>query len=108
MVDESLDLGLPWQVGIWDRMSDIYQREIDARQRRVALVEQPTSVVVGRVVLERAAHERRMIARHAVQPAAVVARLVVSEHAIGEHRFWGKMARCTSSRTHAGHISMHR
>ncbi len=31
MVDECLDLGLPWQVGIWDRMSDIYQREIDAR-----------------------------------------------------------------------------
>ena len=31
MVDERLDLGLPWQVGIWDRMSDIYRREIDAR-----------------------------------------------------------------------------
>ena len=25
------DAGLAWQVGVWDKMSEIYQREIDAR-----------------------------------------------------------------------------
>lgn len=31
MVDERSDLGFAWQVRIWDKMADLYQREIDAR-----------------------------------------------------------------------------
>jgi len=28
---DTIDAGLAWQVGVWDRMADVYQREIDRR-----------------------------------------------------------------------------
>lgn len=31
MVDDTIDDGFAWQVGVWDKMADIYQREIDSR-----------------------------------------------------------------------------
>ncbi len=31
MVDDTTDDGFAWQVGVWDKMADIYQREIDSR-----------------------------------------------------------------------------
>lgn len=30
MADEA-DEGFEWQVGVWDRMANLYQREIDSR-----------------------------------------------------------------------------
>ena len=31
MEDEGAREGLTWQIGVWDRISDIYSREIDKR-----------------------------------------------------------------------------